>query len=352
MSNASPDRAPKPFPGTFILGTGRCGSTMVSDILARHPDIASLSEFCTYLGTRALLPGQVSGARYWRRLSVQTRLYRRLFTAETAPEAFLYPGVGGRFPPDNVPPILATTLPHLTRTPDAVFDALADWAVRQPRRSMAAHHRALFEHLAAMTGARVWVERSGFSLMQARVLRRGFPEAKFVFLHRDGRDVALSLRNFIPARLIVWSWLLFRKIGANPISIAAPTGASRKLALFEWLFTPVFPLRHALATPPPLSACAGVWNEMVLAALPEYRALAPDRRLLLCYEDLCADPAAQIERLARFTGADVPRDWLARVARIPERRPPRWRDLPREDQRVLAHHTEEARAALAALNRG
>jgi len=93
--------------------------------------------------------------------------------------------------------------------------------------------------------------------MQARVLRRGFEQAKVVFLHRDGRDVALSLRDFIPARLIIWNWMLFRKLGSNPIAIAAPTGASRKLALFERLFTPVFPVRRALSTSPPLTACAG-----------------------------------------------------------------------------------------------
>ena len=93
--------------------------------------------------------------------------------------------------------------------------------------------------------------------MQARVLRQGFEQAKVVFLHRDGRDLALSLRDFVPARLIIWSWMLCRKLGSNPIAIAAPTGASRKLAQFERLFTPVSPVRRALSTQPPLTACAG-----------------------------------------------------------------------------------------------
>ena len=251
-----------------------------------------------------------------------------------------------------MPPILATTLPHLTARPDALFDALAETVPRQPRQTMPAHHLALFESLTETMGARVWVERSGLSLMQARVLRQGFEEAKFVFLHRDGRDVALSLRDFIPARLIIWSWMLFRKLGSNPIAIAAPTGASRKLALFERLFTPVFPVRRALATPPPLAACAGFWSEMVLAALPEFHALPPARRLLLGYEALCADPACQIDRLARFTGVDVPPDWLDRAARVPEKRPSRWRDLPADEQRALSAGTKAAREALAEVSGG
>lgn len=348
-ANGHPAAPATSIPGSFILGTGRSGSTMLSDILASHPDIASLSEFFTFLGTRSLLPGAVDGARYWHRLSHQTPLYRQLFTAETAPREFLYPRTGGRFPQGNVPPILATTLPHLTDRPDALFDTLAATVPAQPRQPMTAHHRALFEHLARTTGARVWVERSGLSLMQARVLRHGFPDARFVFLHRDGRDVALSLRDFVPARLIVWNWYLFRRLGANPIAIAAPTGASRRLRLFEALFTPIFPVRRALATPPPLTACAGFWSEMVLAALPEYRALPPERRKVLAYEALCANPAAEIDRLVRFLGVNPTPDWLARAAQIPEVRPPRWTALSAEDQRSLSAATERARAAIATL---
>lgn len=338
------------LPGTFILGTGRSGSTMLSDLLARHADVLSLSEFLTYLGTRALLPGHVTGARYWQRLSVQTPLYRRLFTPGTAPREFLYSTTNGRFPPGNVPPILATTLPHLTPRPDALFDELAGWSTGQPVRSMAAHHRALFDHLATRQGACTWVERSGLSMMHARVLQAGFPDARFVFLHRDGRDVALSLRNFVPARVIIWCWHLFRRLGANPIASAAPTGASWTLRALEVLFTPVFPLRRALATPPPLAACAGFWNEMMLDGLAQYDRLPPGRRMLLGYEQLCADPAGHLTRLARFIGVDATRDWRDAVAPIPRRTPPRWTELPAEDQRILSDRTEPARAALAALS--
>ena len=349
MTGPSETNPPRDWTGAFVLSSGRSGSTMLSDILASHPDIASLSEVLTYLGTRSLLPGRVSGARYWRRLSQQTPLYRQLFTAATAPREFLYPGTGGRFPHDDVPPILATTLPHLTDRPDALYDALARTVPRQPRQTMAAHHRALFDRLARETGARIWVERSGLSLMHSRVLRRDFPAARFVLLTRDGRDVALSLRDFIPARLIIWSWFLFRRLGANPIAIAAPTGASRRLRLFEALFTPVFPVRRALATPPPLTACAGFWSEMVLAALPEYLALLPDRRMRLDFETLCANPGSEIERLTRFLGVDVPPAWLDRAAQIPAPRPPRWPRLAPDDRRALSEATEQARAALAAL---
>ena len=59
MTGPSETNAPRDWTGAFVLSSGRSGSTMLSDILASHPDIASLSEVLTYLGTRSLLPGRV-----------------------------------------------------------------------------------------------------------------------------------------------------------------------------------------------------------------------------------------------------------------------------------------------------
>ncbi|HCQ66274.1 MAG TPA: hypothetical protein DIU07_14475 [Rhodobacteraceae bacterium] len=91
---------------------------------------------------------------------------------------------------------------------------------------------------------------------------------------------------------------------------------------------------------------------MVLTALPEFHALPPARRLLLGYEALCADPVAEIDRLARFTGVDVAPDWLECAAHVPEKRPSRWQDLPPDARRALSAGTEAARVALAGLSVG
>lgn len=38
----------------LVLSTGRCGSTMLSDVLNTHPEVLSLSEFFASPGMKAL----------------------------------------------------------------------------------------------------------------------------------------------------------------------------------------------------------------------------------------------------------------------------------------------------------
>lgn len=59
------------IPPVFIVGTGRCGSTMLSNMLRKHPDVLSLSEFLvavTDLGSRTALAfpeAEVAAKQVW-----------------------------------------------------------------------------------------------------------------------------------------------------------------------------------------------------------------------------------------------------------------------------------------------
>src|SRR5580658_3590333 len=65
-------------PLTIVLGTGRCGSTMLSHLLAMHPEVLSMSEFWNCFEEYAdefareantVLPGHdMTGAEFWGRL--------------------------------------------------------------------------------------------------------------------------------------------------------------------------------------------------------------------------------------------------------------------------------------------
>ncbi len=297
-------------------------------------------------GTRGLLPGKLSGWSYWKRLSRPTKSVRLIMTPENAPNEFLYRTGMGRFPIDNVPPLLASALPHLSDNPDALFDEVAKTVPSQPKQTVEAHHSMLFKRLMELCGGRVWVERTGMSIMYARLLPKLFPAAKYIIMYRDGRDVVLSFQAFKPIRPMIWNWTWFRKIGPNLLDLDYPSGRNRRLRFNERFFGPALLVKWMLNNPPPLKACAEFWSHATLQSLPEFDVLAPERRTFLRFETLTADPHSELTRLIEFLDIDIDGKWLERASRIPKRLEPRWTTLDTERQKNLTAWTEEARDAV------
>lgn len=332
--------------GAFVLGPGRCGSTMLSNTLKTHPDILSLSEFFAMQGTRGLLPGKLSGAAYWKRLSSQTKSVRLMMTPENAPNEFLYRAGMGRFPIDNVPPVLASTLPHLSDDPDALFDELAKSIPSQPRQTVECHHAMLFERLKELCGGQVWIERTGMSIMYARLLPQLFPKAKYVMMYRDGRDVALSFQAFKPIRPMIWNWKWSRRTGPSLLNLDYPSGRSRYLRIAERFFGPPPLVKWMLNTPPPLRTCAEFWSQATLQSLPEFDLIPANQRTFLRFEALTQNPNAELTRLLRFLDIEADPAWLKQAVTIPKRLAPRWKTLELQEQNQLSAWTEEARSAI------
>src|SRR5213076_1718239 len=96
-------------------------------------------------------------------------------------------------PVSGIPLVSHYVLPMLGADPDWLFDELAAEVPRWPRRPAAAQYRHLFGYLAKTLGRPVVVERSASSLHLIPLLHAQFPAARFVHLHRDGPDCALSM---------------------------------------------------------------------------------------------------------------------------------------------------------------
>ncbi|MCZ9341879.1 sulfotransferase, partial [Streptomyces sp. TRM76130] len=106
----------------FVTGTGRCGSTLVSELLRDHPQVLSLSELFNHLTdmyritARVFPEGTVTAREFWRILSSRNAVNRLLTAHGIAPKEILYrpAAPGARFGGDEgVPALLLTTLPHL-----------------------------------------------------------------------------------------------------------------------------------------------------------------------------------------------------------------------------------------------
>jgi Sulfotransferase family len=305
---------------TFVVSSGRAGSTLLSQILHEHPDVLSVSEFFADLQgvlRRMSYPGQeMDGAQLWRILSAPDVIADAVVRQGLHSPEMLYPYGRGRFSPaDGIPVICHSTLPLLSGDPDALFDQLAAELPGWPVRPAADQYRALFAYLAGMFGRTVVVERSGGSLLDVGLLHREFPEARFVHMFRYGPDCALSMSRFP----------MF-KVGAVTFQAAQDAG------LPAWSTWPeiqdALPERYAGLLSPPYDLSrlsefefgpvffGGQWSDMItygVGALGKLPSAAWDT---LAYEDLMRDPTAQLTRLSRFLGIEPTPAWLAVASRL------------------------------------
>lgn len=171
----------------FVVGTGRCGSTLISNILRLHPRIASISEFFSFITdlgcqvSTAFPSHEVDGVWLWRLISTAWPRQNLMIRHDVAMDEVLYPFQGGgahRFDRNSgVPAISQVTLPHLSGEPDALLDELEPLVCALPNGTPGTLFAQLFELLAVRQGSDVWVERSGGSLRIAHRLIEHFPRA-------------------------------------------------------------------------------------------------------------------------------------------------------------------------------
>lgn len=342
---------------TFIVGTGRCGSTLVSEVLRLHPEVASLSEvfsFATDLGCRIdrVFPTDpMSGPQVWAVLGSAWPRQNLMLRHDVAMDEVLYPWRGGhRFTAQTgVPAICQAALPHLSADPDTLYDALGSFVRALPTADAGTQYRRVFEWLAERHGARCWAERSGGSLRIVRRLREAFPEARFVHLVRDGRDTALSMSRHAGFRMVFAAFQLVEGLGVDPFESPDRRWESdlsdELAALLPERFTREAFL--ALDTPPPL--CGHYWSGEIRAGLKDLQGLGPDRLLTLRYEDLLAQPADSASRLIAFLRhGEVDPAWVARAAARVGRGRSQWRTLPERARAQLERACAPGLEALAA----
>lgn len=299
-----------------ILNTGRCASTLLSELIAEDPDTASISESMDPAST-SVTDAVFSGARFWQLVSGPSPQWRALVRMGLLPSEFRYPA-DGRWAGNlaELPPMLAATLPSVSTDPDGLFDQLTREVPRFPDQPASAHQLMFLDLLATLTGRRRWVERTGGSATIAAAILHALPTAKVVYLSRDIGDTARSMSRHPAFQFGALRLQFMARCGVDPYvtgtddpDVLARIPADLRDRLPDAITAEVFWGKGRSTR----------WFEGLCARMQDRteEALAdrdPARLLRLRYEDLVADPRAQLTRLGRFLDLTEPDAWAARVA--------------------------------------
>jgi Sulfotransferase family len=237
----------------FVLGTGRCGSSLLHEIVAQHEQVGFISN----LDDRLPLPPAVGR---W-----NGPLYRRIPLSMTEKGRLRFaPSEGYRALTRRVSPVIATPVRDLLAS-----DA-SPW--------LAARFARFFETRAAAQDRDVFLHKfTGWP--RARFIDAALPEARFIHVIRDGRAVASSLLQMPWWRGYEgptgWGW--------GPLSDAdqrAWESAGRSFAVLA----------------------AIEWRILIDAFAEAKAAVDPDRWIEVRYEDLVRDPIATTKGVTEFMG--------------------------------------------------
>ncbi|GIJ47824.1 hypothetical protein Val02_47100 [Virgisporangium aliadipatigenens] len=301
------------IPGrALIISTGRCGSTLLSDLIHEHAETLSVQEFFMSASVLTKDDRIVSGDEYWGLLSSPRPDLSALFRIGMAPKEVRYP-LDGRWGADltTLPWILAITLSKITPDPDALFEALAARVPTFPRQRQSRHHQMFLDLLATLTGKRRWVERSGGTSYVAPYLLRNYPTAKIVYLTRNWEDTAQSMSRHPSFQLIQLRVESIGLHGVDPFRIAPGDPVPEQMERFLPERLTADALRERGSDVRRYLGLCAFMTAQADQALHDSR---PEHLLTMRYEDLVEDSTAELTRLGRFLELEDADEWAGRMA--------------------------------------
>ncbi|MEM0984654.1 MAG: sulfotransferase [Pseudomonadota bacterium] len=325
------------FAPVFIVGTGRCGSTLMSNLVSLHPDILSLSEVFTTFTTRAFVSRQLDGPAFWNMLKHPSPVLRKSITPETSPVEFTYKfGPGALFTPSTLPACMMMTLPHLADDADHLYAELEPVIRARPKAALAEQYRYWFDWMAKRQGKKLWIERTGSSITMVKALNRLFPDAKFVHIHRDGRETALSMQAFKPMRVFLHMRRRLKRFGIDILKTPFRYSDSRVIYALAPFIEQVTPTEALLERVPSVGDIGRFWSDMIDIGLRDLSTLPQHRVHTMAYADLVSRPVETLEAFIAFAAPGVPdKAWIEAASGIPRQKPQAWRSLSKTNLLAL-----------------
>jgi hypothetical protein len=288
VNRAAPNTTWRPL---FVVGTGRCGSTLFSDMIRMHPLILSVSEWFTVLGERSAAEDAPTDAgAFWRLLTIPTPDVAELVERYPAlPELKISAAVKSGAASRTVAPILLIPLPHLADDSIEALYELREHIRRHRAGRLAEWHASALSFLARRQGKTTWLERSGGSLAYVDSLNRSWPNARYIHLYRDGVECAKSMYGHPYFRVRV-----ARAIARAPVAI-----------------------QECLERRIPVEQFGAYWSAVVLRGLGVLKKIAREDVLHVNYSELVRDPGRVLRRVQRFLDGSIEaEDWVARAVTL------------------------------------
>lgn len=251
---------------TFLVGPARSGTSLLYKLLCLHPDAAYMSN---YVRRVPALP----------ELAVLNRLARRLPDRR---HAAWFGGDGNAYVYGRRRSRLDWAFPGPVEG-EPVFRHCGlveyDDETPLPPAEQARRLRATFDRLLRAGGGRQVVNKRIANNRRIPELLEAFPQARFVSLVRDGRDVALSLSKV--------DWWADGRV---------------------WFYGGT-PRQWAAEGRNPWELCARNWVEELDAVETGLGHVPSEQVLAVRYEDVVAAPHRQLRRIAEFAGLAPSIEW-------------------------------------------
>lgn len=303
-------------PGTFVICSGRCGSTLIADLLAEHPDMTPLLEFFGSQYQAGMVQKTMTGQEFWELVTAPWISMNTALRIGRVPKEVRY-DVSGLDPRRELSGLLGFTLPALSKDPDGLLRELAGIVPGYPAQSLGAHYRQFFALLAEYAGKPRWVEKSATSGVFVHDLLDMFPDARFVYLTRDVVDVAVSMTGH-PMFLMADLGIAFQqRCGLDPYQTQGVPEGFEAPADMDHLMPEnlsSFVLDYRSGSMESLMNLTGLQAMMAKYTDDALSGLRDDRVLRIVYEDLLADPERVLGGLARFLELDGAEEWSRRSA--------------------------------------
>lgn len=240
----------------FIVGAGRSGTTLLHKLLCLHPQVAYTSNYEHHL--------------WWLPVGFVHRLMADRI--ETRRRAWFDPA-GNAYFVDR--PLLSRWIPAPAEG-ESVYARCGIPLIPQPGYRAGPQTadclRQAFARIRRRAGARLVIAKCTANNRRIPVLDTAFPEARYIHLIRDGRDVACSL-----SRVAWWNQHTVWWDGRTAAQMEHD-GTARSLI------------------------CARNWVRELEAVFEGLSPIADDRVLQIRYEALVREPLSQLEAILAFLG--------------------------------------------------